>query len=164
MPADLPEPHPGIAALSPLLGTWSGTGSGDYPTIAPFGYTEEVTIGHVGKPFLTYTQRTRSDEDGRPLHAETGYFRMSSRGRVELVLAHPTGITEIDEGSLDAQEGCLALDLHSTTIGLSESAKDVMALRRLITVTGDELHYTLLMAAVGQPLTHHLTATLYRRP
>ncbi len=160
--APVPDLHPGIAALAPLLGDWSGGGTGDYPTIAPFAYTEEVTIGHTGKPFLTYTQRTRS-EDGQPLHAETGYLRMPTPRRIELVLAHPTGITEIDEGSLTEQDGGLLIDVHSTTVGLSSSAKDVMALRRSITVSDDELHYTVLMAAVGQPLVHHLTATLHRR-
>jgi hypothetical protein len=150
---DVPDLHPGITTLAPLLGTWSGSGSGDYPTIAPFGYTEEVSFGHIGKPFLTYTQRTRS-ESGQPLHAETGYLRMPAAHRVELVLAHPTGITEVDEGTLTEQDGRLIIDVHSTTV----------ALRRSITVSGDELHYTLLMAAVGQPLVHHLTATLHRRP
>lgn len=159
----MPDLHPGIATLAPLLGTWSGRGTGDYPTIEPFAYTEEVTFGHTGKPFLTYTQRTRGD-DGNPLHAETGYLRMPSAHRVELVLAHPTGITEIDEGTLTAQDDGFLIDVHSTTIGLSASAKDVMALRRSITLCGDELHYTVLMAAVGQPLVHHLTATLHRQP
>lgn len=159
----MPDLHPGIAALAPLLGTWSGTGRGDYPTIAPFGYTEEVVIGHIGKPFLTYTQRTRS-LDGQPLHAETGYLRMAAAGRVELMLAHPTGITEIDEGSVTEHDGETVIDVHSTTIGLTASAKDVMAMRRSITVRGDELRYTVLMAAVGQPLVHHLSATLHRQP
>jgi len=161
--APVPDLHPGIAALAPLLGNWAGAGTGDYPTIAPFSYTEEVTIGHAGKPVLAYTQRTRA-VDGQPLHAETGYLRMPSAGRVELVLAHPTGITEIDEGTLSEQDGRVVIDVHSTTIGLSASAKDVMALRRSIIVSGDELRYTVLMAAVGQPLVQHLIATLHRRP
>ena len=73
------------------------------------------------------------------------------------------GITEIDEGTLTEQDGELLIDVHSTTIGLTASAKDVMAMRRSITVRGGELHYTVLMAAVGQPLVHHLTATLHRQ-
>lgn len=158
----VPDLHPDIAALAPLLGSWSGRGFGDYPTIEPFEYTEDVTFGHVGKPFLAYTQRTRSD-DGRPLHAETGYLRSPAAGRVELVLAHPTGISEVDEGSVTTDGGVIVIEVHSTTIGLTESAKDVMALRRSIRVDGDELHYTLLMGAVGQPLQHHLTATLHRQ-
>jgi THAP4-like, heme-binding beta-barrel domain len=156
--------HPGVAALAPLLGTWAGRGEGEYPTIQPFGYLEEVTFGHVGKPFLVYSQRTRAGDDGRPLHAETGYLRVPSPDRVELVLAHPTGITEIQEGTVSAAGATLQLEMTATAIGRASSAKEVTALSRSIRVDGDELTYTLRLGAVGQPLQHHLAATLRRRP
>jgi hypothetical protein len=53
--------------------------------------------------------------------------------------------------------------LTATTIGRTTSAKDVTALSRSIRVGGDELTYTLRLGAVGQPLQHHLSATLHRK-
>jgi hypothetical protein len=154
--------NPALTVLAPLLGTWAGAGAGEYPTIPSFSYLEEVTFGHVGKPFLSYGQRTRAD-DGRPLHAETGYLRVPSAGRVELVLAHPTGITEIQEGTVAVNGDVVQLELTATSIGLTSSAKDVTALSRSFRLDGDELTYTLRLGAVGQPLQHHLAATLHRK-
>ena len=109
--------HPDVAVLSTLLGSWVGDGEGRYPTIEGFAYHEEVTFGHVGKPFLAYGQRTRALDDGRPLHAETGYFRVPAPGRVELVLAHPFGITEVDDGTVVDDAGGLVIELATTIVG-----------------------------------------------
>lgn len=159
-----PGLHADVAVLGPLIGTWTGAGRGVYPTIDGFDYLEEVTFSHVGKPFLAYSQRTRSPA-GAPMHAETGYLRAPAPGRIEMMLAHPTGITEIDEGTVVAHDdGTIVIDVHSTTIALSGTAKDVFAVAREVRVNGDELSYTVSMAAVGHPLQQHLSATLHRRP
>jgi hypothetical protein len=155
--------HPDIEPLAFLLGTWSGRGRGEYPTIETFDYDETVTFAHVGKPFLAYMQRTSRPSDEFPLHAEAGYWRLPGPGRVELILAHPTGVAEVAEGTLAVVDGLATLELRSRTIATTATAKEVTALERSFVVEGDVLRYTLRMAAVGLPLTHHLEATLQRQ-
>ena len=152
--------HPDVEPLAFLLGTWRGEGEGNYPTIDPFRYGEEVTFSHVGKPFIAYQQKTWSAEDRRPLHCEYGYFRCPGLGRVELVVAHPTGHNETSEGSLVAR----TLSLTSTAVCCTASAKAVEGVTRVVSVSADgsQLQYKLGMAAVSQPLGPHLHATLTR--
>ena len=160
MPPDL---HPDLVALAPLLGTWAGQGEGNYPTIQPFEYLEEVVFSHVGKPFLAYVQKTKAVADGKPLHAETGYLRVPQPGRVELVLAHPSGITEIEVGTYSVTGDRIEVELSTTAIGITPTAKEVSALGRSLRIDGDELSYTVRMGAMGQPLQDHLAAVLHRR-
>lgn len=157
-----PDLHPSLEDLAPLLGSWAGCGSGKYPTIEPFDYLEEVVFSHVGKPFLVYGQKTTATIDGKPLHAETGYLRVPQPGWVEWVLAHPSGITEIQVGSYSRTGDQIEIGLTATTIGLTPTAKEVTALGRSYHLHGDELSYTLEMGAVGQTPQNHLTATLRR--
>jgi THAP4-like, heme-binding beta-barrel domain len=160
-PSDQPL-HPDVAVLAPLLGTWAGTGEGSYPTIDPFRYREEVTFGHAGKPFLAYRQATVRLDTGLPAHAEAGYLRATGGNRLELVLAHPTGIAELAEGEVVATDVGLALRLASVAVTRTATAKEVTRVDRTITVEGDVLRYELSMAAVGQPHQHHLAAELER--
>ncbi len=46
------------------------------------------------------------------------------------MLAHPTGITEIQEGALTVTDDVLELEFTATSIGLTASAKEVTALSR----------------------------------
>lgn len=159
-----PPLAPGLAPLAGLLGSWRGEGEGHYPTIDPFRYVEHVTFGHVGKPFLTYGQRTSHAETGAPLHAETGYWRSVGDGRVEVVLAHPSGILESLSGTIDATDDAAVIELETATVVSTATAKPVAEVHRRFVLVGDELRYDLSMAAVGQPLTHHLAAVLHRHP
>jgi hypothetical protein len=158
-----PELHTNLWALAPLLGVWQGRGSGEYPTIEPFDYLEEVAFSHVGKPFLAYGQKTRAAADGAPLHAETGYLRVPRPGQVEFVLAHPSGITEIEVGTYTADGATIELEMTAAQIGLTPTAKEVTALGRRFRLEGDELSYSVQMGAVGQPVQHHLSAVLHRK-
>lgn len=157
-----PELHPDLAVLAPLLGTWEGSGTGEYPTIDDFAYLESITFAHVGKPFVAYSQRTRHPDTSAPMHAETGYLRVPRPGSIEIVMAQPTGLAEIYEGAVVGGDAPLVIDVRSTSINATSTAKEVTITERTISVTGDDLHYTFRMAAVGQPLQHHLSATLHR--
>ena len=158
--AEVVEPalHPDISALAPLLGTWTGRGHGEYPTIEPFDYDESVSFTHTGKPFVVYTQSTRHCADGRPLHGERGFWRVPGAGRIELVIAHPNGIAEIAEGTFDGA----VINVASTAVSRTSSAKDVTVVERDFALDGDALGYSLRMTAMGRPLTHHLAAQLRR--
>lgn len=154
--------HPDVASLGCLLGTWSGEGVGRYPTIESFAYDEDITFGHVGKPFLSYRQATVRTDTGLPAHAETGYLRGVGGSRVELVLAHPTGVAEVAEGEMTERDTGLWLHLRSTQVVGTGTAKEVRSIERTITVDGDILFYDVAMGAVGQPHQHHLEGELRR--
>lgn len=154
--------HPHLVPLSALLGVWRGPGHGEYPTIDSFDYTEELTFTDVGKPFLAYRQRTWAP-DGRPLHTETGFLRSPGEGRIEFVLAQPTGQTELAEGTLAAHDDGFEIRLRSRVVN-SASAKPVETTERVYRLSGDVLAVDFAMAAVGLPLTHHLAARLERTP
>lgn len=163
IPADLPAP---LVPLAFLLGTWVGVGVGDYPTIEAFRFGQEITFGHSGQPVLTYTSRTwLLDENGRqvrPLASETGYWRPvgPDQGRVEVVLAHPTGIAEIWVGEVTGAK----IELSTDVVARTESAKPVTAGHRLYGVVEGELMYAYDMAAMGQPLSPHVSARLKSMP
>ena len=102
IPQDL---HPDLVPLAWLLGRWEGRGHGDYPTIEKFEFGQQIDFSHNGKPYLHYVSQTYVvGEDGtkeRPLAVETGFWRPKPDNKVEVILAHPTGIAEIWYGEID---------------------------------------------------------------
>ena len=157
-----PEPHPDLAPLLFLLGRWEGAGVGGYPTIESFRFGQEITFSQNGKAFLSYVSRTwRLDDDGTigpPLSTESGYWRPQPDNRVELMLAHPTGIVEIYLGEVSGTKIEMATDVVARTA----SAKQVSGGRRIYGLAGPDLAWAYDMAAMGQPLQPHVSAMLKR--
>jgi hypothetical protein len=87
---------------------------------------------------------------------ETGYWRARPANKVEVVLAHPTGIVEIYVGDVAFSRVELVTDMVART----ESAKEVTGGRRLYGLIGEDLGWAYDMAAEGHKLTSHLSAQL----
>jgi hypothetical protein len=163
---ELPEEHPDLAPLSFLLGRWQGVGKGDYPTIEAFDFVQEVTFTHNGKPFLIYSSRSwllKADgAKGRPLAIEAGFWRPRPGNHLEVLLTHPTGITEVYLGEVSGTK----IEMATDAVVRTESAKEVTAGKRLYGLVDSQregekdLAYAYDMAAVGQPLQPHLWARL----
>src|SRR5262245_11721358 len=150
--------HEDLAGLAFLLGAWKGTGEGVWPPGDPFIYGEDVTFEDVGDTFLVYIQRSWSLEDGSPIHLERGFLRPAGAGRVELVLAHPIGITEVAVGLVEGD----VLEVSSTAVSLTPTASPVTELRRRIEVADGRLSYELHMAMQGIELLSHVRSRLER--
>ncbi len=164
--ADTPPP---LLPLSWLIGTWAGVGVVGYPTMDDVQFGQELEFSHDGRPFLSYRSRTwLLDADGhqvRPLGSETGYWRPKGAAAtggtaLEVVLAHPTGFAEIYLGAVDGPRVELATDVVARTA----TAKEYTAGHRLYGLVQGELMWAMDMAAVGHPLTSHLSARLKRVP
>jgi hypothetical protein len=165
----LPE---ALKPLSWLLGSWVGVGVGGYPTIDDFHFGQEVSFSTDGRPFLSYWSRTwLLDEQGnqiKPLAMETGFWRPQPNNQVEVVLAHPTGYAEVWVGDITVTEivdatitGARA-ELRTDVIARTVTAKEYSAGHRLFGLVQGDLLWAYDMAAVGQPLTAHVSARLKR--
>ena len=163
MPFEIPSDlHAELVPYEWLLGQWRGSGRGDYPTIEPYEFGQEVAFAHDGRPFLHYFSRSWVvDEDGNTLREgalETGFLRPQADQEFELVLAHNTGYAEIWYGTLDGAR----LDMATDLVARTSSAKELTAGKRLYGLVEGQLMYAYDMAAVGQPMQSHTWAQLQR--
>ncbi|WP_424217694.1 FABP family protein (plasmid) [Streptomyces sp. BI20] len=161
-PAPAPDPHPWLTPVLPFLGVWTGTGEGHYPTLDEgFAFEQEMTFEHDGRPFLHYEARAwLVDPDGgrRPSGRENGWIRVGPDGYTEALIGQPTGIAEIHTGRVAGG----VLRLTSTQVMGTPLAKEVTEARREYAIDPDgRLRHTTDLAAVGHPLTRHLTTTLH---
>jgi THAP4-like, heme-binding beta-barrel domain len=152
-----------------LVGHWRGEGVGavaggggpDYP------YAEELRIYDDGSPWLAYSTRVVSTEDGSWLHSEVGWWRPHPADDdgtvvVELVLTRPTGVTEVLIGQVDTGPVGEQVELASDVIARTPTAPAVTADRRLYAVRGGKLMYAIDLAAGESGLVPHLAAALDR--
>ncbi|MDV3222096.1 FABP family protein [Intrasporangium sp.] len=157
---DIPEP---LRPLAWLIGRWEGAGVLGYPTIESAHFGQEIEVTHDGRPFLKWESRawildSATGEKVRPAAVESGFWRPMPDGEVELLLAHPTGILELYYGTVEPAR----IQLKTDGVLRSPGAKEYNAATRLYGLVESQLMWAMDMAAVGQKLQSHLSATLKR--
>jgi hypothetical protein len=162
-----PDLHPALRGLVPFIGVWRGRGHGEYPTIQPFEYGQEVRISHDGRPFAHYESRTwllgEDDTPIRPSHREVGFWRPvvvdgKPTEEIEVLLTHATGLLELYLGRVDG----VRIEMATDAVVRTATAKEVNSGQRLYGIVDRALLYAYEMAAMGQPLQAHLSARLDR--
>ncbi len=152
-----PDVSSGVRALGALVGTWRGHGAGDYPTMEPFDYEEEIVFSWLTERSVRYLQRAWSPAGGETLHSENGIWRAAHDGRLEVTIALP-GVAEVSEGTL--VEG--SIRLQSTSISRAAGGAGLAAAVRRYDVDGHTLSYDIHMGTVDVSTQPHIRATLSR--
>jgi hypothetical protein len=77
-------------------------------------------------------------------------------GKVDLALAHPIGVAEVAEGTVDGT----TVSLRATSVVRTATGSPVTEIERRYQREGDRLSYELDMALEGVARTFHVRATL----
>ncbi|SBW28764.1 FABP family protein [Protofrankia symbiont of Coriaria ruscifolia] len=170
-PGPVVDLHSSLLPIAFLLGTWRGEGVGGYEGMDGFRYGQEIVFSSTGRPALSYMSRTwwiGEPRDGRsegsPLATEVGFWRVQPGDgdgppTVEVMLAHPFGISEIYVGDVVGTR----VDLRSNVVIRTATARRVDRSQRLYGLVADgDLAYAIDMEAEGKPLQSHLSARLQR--
>lgn len=166
MPIQLPDNiHDNCKPLVWLLGTWSGTGRGTYPTIEDFQFRQDVIFQQDGRPFIHYMSTSMIiDDDGnkvRDAAQETGFIRPQPDRTLEFVMTHNIGFTEIWHGEMHPERP--SFEMATDTVARTATAKEYTAGKRMYGYVEGQLMYAFDMAAMGQELQPHLWAQLQRQ-
>lgn len=161
-----PDLPPALAPLAWLIGRWEGAGVVGYPTMESQNFGQQIVCQHDGRPFLSWQSRTWLLDDAgemvRPLATESGFWRpieaQADGTNVEFLLAHPTGFVEMYAGTAEPAKVQVATD----GVMRSPAAKEYTAATRLYGLVNSNLMWVMDMAAVGHPLTSHVSAELKR--
>jgi hypothetical protein len=161
IPEDLPKD---LYPLAWLIGTWIGTGICEYPDVARFDFSQEVTFAQGGENFLTYISRTNVIDENRdfvrPFSAETGFWKIKDARILEVVITHSTGHSDGWLGVVDTSARIqMALD-HSYA---SPSADAISAGSRLYGLVEGELFTSNDLAMRGHDLQAFTWSTLQRQ-
>ncbi|NLU68013.1 FABP family protein [Streptomyces sp. HNM0574] len=164
IPSDL---HPDLVPLVFLLGRWEGAGvaalDGEQgPGSEECNFGQEVSFSHDGRDFLEYVSHTwELDAEGnrkRPLETETGYWRVDSERKVDVVMIRDQGIAEVWYGELADQKP--QIDLATDAVARTASAGEYSGGKRLYGYVNGDLMWVGEKATPEGSLRPYMSAQL----
>ena len=158
------EAVPELFPIAYLIGTWAGEGVGGYPGEPDFPYAQELSFTPLpGLPVLGYASRTWDPITYEPLSNEVGYWRLAgtyeSGLRLEVTLAHPTGIAEVYVGDVDGAK----IELTDNVTVRTATARPIERSSRLYGFVEGDLAYAIDVLAEGFEMQPHMSARLQRK-
>ena len=159
-----PDLPPELFPISYLLGTWAGEGVGGYPGEPDYPFAQELSFQLVpGMAVFGYSSRTWHPESGEPITSEVGFWRTAGTFetglRVEVMLAHPTGMAEVYVGDVDGAK----IELSNNVTVRTATAREIERSERLYGLVEGDLAYAIDIAAEGQPMRPYMSARLQRQ-
>jgi hypothetical protein len=159
-----PQAVPELFPIAYLIGTWAGEGVGGFPGEPDFPYAQELSFTPLpGLPVLAYSSRTWDPVTDEPLSSEVGYWRLAGTYetglRLEVTLAHPTGIAEVYVGDVEGAK----IELSDNITVRTATARQIERSHRLYGLVEGDLAYAIDVLAEGFEMQPHMSARLQRK-
>ena len=147
----------GLRVFDLLLGTWTGTGRGQFPGVTSFDYRETLIFTRRDDKTLAYEQRTQKLYDGQKeylaSHWENGFISILENGDLQLVNIQTGGRNEILIGTIEMSNSIFRI--HFVSKALNNDPRMVSS-ARTFELEGDTLRYEMEMQTtkVAQSMPH----------
>lgn len=159
IPTDM---HPDLVALAWLVGRWEGRGHGNWPGVGEFEFAQQIEFTENGGSYLHYISQTfETNDEGVAVKArsmETGFWRPRRDGKVEVVMCHPEGYSEVWFGSLSGPR----IDLTTDAVARTETAFGYTGGTRLYGQVESDLMYAFDRASTEHELQPYMWGRLKR--
>jgi hypothetical protein len=155
--------NPELLGLAWMLGHWEGAGHGHRLGGADYEFSVTVDFTENGGNYLHYImQLFETDDDGRPtrsLAMETGFWRPTADGGVEVLIVHPEGVCEVYLGTIQGGR----LELVTDVVARTQTADHpVTAGRRLYGQVESDLMFAWDRSTTEHELQPYVWARLAR--
>ena len=147
-----------------LLGTWSGIGNGQFPTIKSFTYSENLAFNFDGvNDLIHYEQRTWLAPDNTPSHWESGFIKPveGEEDIFEISNSQDSGRVEVLRGEYTRKDD---IDILHFKMKLIQNDPRMVSSERIFTIQDNQLSYIKKMSTLNtKEHQQHLQAMLYKK-